>query len=132
MASPLDAGDIVTIVTLIKNVYSDYKDAGENYKHITSQLQTLMFIVKDIDELIKTHKTQISPQKELEMRAIVGYCANVVRTLKTNLATYKSLGTGPARKRDVVLFLREDIVRISGKLQSCTIQIQAVHGVALR
>lgn len=132
MASPLGAGDLIIIVTLIKNVYSDCKDAGENNKHVTSQLQTLMFIVKDIDELIKTYKTQIDPQKELEMRAIVGYCADVVRTLKTNLATYKSPGTRPARKRDVVLFLREDIVRISGKLQSYTIQIQVVHGVALR
>lgn len=94
MTSPLGAGDIIAIVTLIKNVYSDCKDAGENYKHVTSQLYTLIFIVKDIDELIKTHKTHIGPQKELEMRAIVGHCADVIRTLKANLALIRAPALG--------------------------------------
>ena len=115
-------GDILTISGLAATVYSAYKDAPDDYKHISKEVRSLQTIV---DEAAKYFEdTVLSNSKQLEGQEALQNCQSVLEDLNSLIEKYKSLAsTNKMQVFKRVKLGTEDITNLRARLTSTTISL---------
>ena len=119
MSFGFGVGDIVTISQLAVKVYTAYKDAPEDYRHISEEVEALQVLIDGAKEHFKS--TTISSDNLHKGQKVLKSCHSVLRDLNSLIEEYKSLAS--TNKRPVftgVKFGTEDITTLRARLISNT------------
>ena len=115
-------GDLVVISQLAVKVYSAYKDAPSNYKHISKEVKTLQIT---IDKAVQHFEsTSLSDNdRQLGQEALEG-CQSVLEDLNSLIEKYKSLASTNTRQVFKKVKLGgEDIATLRSRLISNTVSL---------
>ena len=85
------AGDILTISQLAVKVYTAYKDAPTNYRHISGEVEALQVLIDGVEEHLK-NITINSDDYQKGQKALKS-CQNVLEDLEALIEKYKSLAS---------------------------------------
>ena len=122
MSFGFGVGDILAISGLAVQVYSAYKDAPEDYKHISEEVRSLQAIV---DEAVKYYEdTVLSGSKRQEGQEALQGCQSVLEDLNSLIEKYRSLAS--TNKKQVFKRVKlgtEDITTLRARLTSNTISL---------
>ena len=110
-------GDILAISRLAVKVYTAYKDAPDDYRHISDEVKSLQIIVNKA----ATHfqSTTLDNNSRQEGQEVLRGCQNVLEDLNSLIEKYNSLAsakTGQILKR--VKLGTEDIATLRARLIS--------------
>ena len=113
-------GDILTISGLAIKVYSAYKDAPDDYKHISGEVKSLQTIVNRAIQYLKD--TTLSDSKRQEGHEALQSCQSVLEELDSLIEKYKSLAsTNKMQVFKRVKLGTEDIMTLRTRLTSNTV-----------
>ena len=113
-------GDVLTISGLAVKVYTAYRDAPDDYRHISEEVKSLQTIV---DGAVKYFEnTSLGDSKRQEGQEALQGCQGVLEDLNSLIEKYKSL----ASPNKMQFFTRvrlgiEDIVTLRARLTSNTV-----------
>lgn len=113
-------GDIIAISRLAIKVYSAYKDAPDDYKHISEEVVALQILIDKVVQHFQS-TTISSHDRDNCLKAVKG-CQSVLEDLNSLIEKYKSLTSTNKRlvfKR--VKFGKEDITTLRVRLISNTV-----------
>ena len=120
MSFGFGVGDILTISGLAVQVYSVYKDAPDDYKHISEEVRSLQTIV---DGAVKHLKNgALSDSKRQEGQEALQGCQSILEDLNSLIEKYKSLES--TDKKQVLKRIKlgtEDIMTLRQRLMSNTL-----------
>ena len=119
MSFGFGVGDIVAISGLAVNVYTAYRDAPDDYKHISDEVKSLQILIDKASPYFKSMTLNNNSQQEGQ-QALKG-CKDVLEDLNSLIEKYNSSGssrTSQVLKR--VRFGTEDIATLRARLISNT------------
>lgn len=122
MSFGFSVGDILAISGLAFQVYTAYKDAPDDYKHISMEVKSLQAIVDEATKYFES--TLLSNSKRQEGQDALQGCRSVLEDLNSLIEKYKSLAS--ANKMQVskrVMLGTEDIMTLRARLTSNTIAL---------
>lgn len=111
--------DIMAISSLALDVYTAYKNAPDDYKHISDEVRSLQIIINKAARHLES--TALSKNNWLEGQEVLRGCQNVLEDLDSLIEKYDGLGSANARqvlKR--VKLGGEDIATLRARLTSNT------------
>ena len=113
-------GDILTISGLAVKVYSAYKGAPDDYKHISEEVKSLQTAV---DQAVKFLKNpSLSEIKRQDGQKVLESCQGILEDLNSFIEKYKSLAsTNKMQVFKRVKLGTEDIMTLRARLMSNTI-----------
>ena len=112
-------GDILAISGLAIKVYSAYKDAPDNYKHIADEVRSLHIIIKKAAQHFDS--STLSNDSRQEGQEVLQGCQNVLEELDTLIVKYNSLASGSTGKvLQRIKLGSEDIAALRARLTSNT------------
>ena len=112
-------GDILRISELAVTVYTAYKDAPNDYKHIAKEVKSLEIIIKKAAQHFQS--TTLSDNDRQQGQEVLKGCQSVLGDLNSLIEKYKSLAspkTSQVFKR--VMLGTEDIATLRVRLISNT------------
>ena len=114
-------GDFLTVSGLAITVYTAYKDAPGDYKHISEEVRPLQTIVDQAVNYLTN--TALSDSKRQEGKEALQSCQNVLEELNALIEKYKSLAS---TNNKMQVFKRvklgtEDITTLRARLTSNTV-----------
>ena len=112
-------GDIIAISGLAVKVYAAYKDAPDDYRHISDEVKSLEIIINKAARHFE--KNTLSSNSQQEGQEVLKGCQNVLEDLNTLIEKYHSLSsanTSQVLKR--VKLGTEDIATLRARLISNT------------
>ena len=130
-------GDIITISGLAYKVYTAYKDAPDNYKHISEEVEGLQILIDKVAQHFKS--TTISSTDLEDGQKILKGCQSVLEDLKSLIEEYKSLAC--TNKNPVFTRIKlgqEDIATLRTRLISNTVSLNGfiqrfdIHTINIR
>ena len=110
-------GDIVAISGLALQVYTAYKDAPDNYKHISDEVKSLQVIIHNSARHFEGNDNLQKGQEVLKG------CQNVLEDLNFLIEEYKRLSFGSANPVQIFKQIKlgmEDIATMRARLISNT------------
>ena len=122
MSFGFGVGDILTISGLAAQVYSAYKDAPDDYKHISMEVKSLQAIVDEARKYFDN--TILSNSKRQEGKEALQGCQSVLEDLNSLIEKYKSLDS--ANRMQIFKRVKlgtEDIMTLRARLTSNTISL---------
>ena len=117
-------GDIIAISRLAVRVCTAYRDAPEDYKHISNEVKSLQILIDKAAPYFNSATMNNNSQQEGQ-QALQG-CKDVLEGLNSIIEKYNS--SGPSRTSQVLGRIRlgtEDIVSLRVRLISNTILLNA-------
>ena len=119
MSLGFGVGDILTISNLAITVYTAYKDAPKDYKHIAEEVQSLHIIINKAAQHFKS--TSLSDDDQQQGQEVLKGCQGVLEDLSSVMKKHSSLAsssTGQIFNR--AKFGTEDIATLRVRLISNT------------
>lgn len=111
--------DVVGISTLAMKVFAAYKDAPNDYKHISQEVKSLQIIINKAMQLFES--SIISDKTHQDDQEILEGCRSVLEDLESLIERYKSLtSTNSHQIFKRVKFGTEDIATLRVRLISNT------------
>ena len=113
-------GDIATVSKLAIKVYTAYKDAPENYRHISEEVESLQILITKTVRHIKS--TTLNGDYEQEGRKMLKGCQSTLKDLNALIQKYKSLTS--SNKKMVFQKVKlgtEDVATLRSRLISNTV-----------
>ena len=115
-------GDIITISGLAYKVYTAYKDAPDNYRHISEEAEGLKILIDKVAQYFKS--TTISSNDHENGQKILKGCHSVLEDLKSLIEEYKSRSS----TNKSLVFTRvklglEDISTLQTRLTTNTVRL---------
>ena len=113
-------GDIIVISELAVKVYTAYKDAPDNYRHISDEVKSLHIRINKAIKLFKS--STLSDSDRQEGQEVLKGCQNVLEDLNSLIEKYNGLAsadTSQVFKR--VQLGMEDIATLRARLVSNTV-----------
>ena len=115
-------GDIITISGLAYKVYTAYKDAPDNYRHISDEVEALQTLVDKVAEYFQS--TTISSSDHDNGQKILKGCQSVLEDLNTLIEKYKSrVSTNKSVVFTRVKLGLEDIATLQARLTTNTVRL---------
>ena len=117
MSFGFGVGDILTVSKLAVTVYTAYKDAPNDYKHIAGEVKSLEIIINKAAQHFES--TTLSDNDRQQGQEVLKSCQDVLEDLHSLIEKYKSLAsanTGQALQR--VMLGIEDIATLRARLTS--------------
>ena len=114
-------GDIVAISRLAVKVYTAYKDAPDDYKHISDEVKSLQIIINKAVQHFE--RTTLSNQNWQEGQEVLKGCQNVLEDLNSLIEKYNCLASGNTAAGQVLKRVKlgaEDIATLRIRLISNT------------
>lgn len=108
-------GDILAISTLAMKVYTAYKDAPDDYKHIAEEVDSLQSILTRAVQ--HSQSTTLSDDDRQEGQKVLKGCQSVLGDLNSLIEKYKSLAS--ANKNQSFMRVKlgtEDIATLRARL----------------
>lgn len=112
-------GDLVSISALAMKVYAAYKDAPNDYRHISQEVKSLKIIIDKAKQLFEN--STLSDQDHQDGQEILQGCRSVLDDLNSLIKKYHSLA--PTTSHQIfkkVKFGTEDIATLRVRLISNT------------
>lgn len=82
-------GDIIAISRLAAKVYTAYKDAPDDYRHISDEVKSLQIIIDKAAQHFES--TTLSTNNRQEGQEVLKGCQNVLEDLNSLIEKYKGL-----------------------------------------
>ena len=120
MSFGYSVGDFIAISGLAVKVYSAYKDAPDDYKHISDEVKSLRIIVDQAAKYL--NNTALGNDKQREGWEALQSCQSVLEDLNSLIEKYKSLAS--TDKMQVFKRIKlgtEDIMTLRARLMSNTV-----------
>ena len=114
-------GDIIAISGLAVKVYTAYKDAPDDYKHISEEVVALKILVDKVAQHFRS--TNMSSNDRNDCQKVLEGCRSVLKDLNSLIEKYKSLAS-TTNKRQVfkrIKLSKEDIATLRVRLISNTV-----------
>ena len=112
-------GGIATISTLAVKVYTAYKNAPENYRHISEEVESLQILINKAIQLIKG--TTLRDNDRQEGQKVLKGCYGVLKDLNSLVKKHKSLAsTNKSLATQKVKLGTDDITTLRSRLISNT------------
>lgn len=112
-------GDVVSISTLAMKVYTAYKDAPNDYRHISQEVKSLKIIIDKAKQLFEN--SIISDKNHQDDQEILQSCRSVLEDLSSLIERYRGLtSTNSHQIFKRVKFGTEDIATLRVRLISNT------------
>ena len=89
MSFGFGVGDILTISELAVKVYTAYKDAPDEYKHIVEEVKSLQIMISKATQHFES--TTLSDNDRQEGQEVLKGCQSVLRDLNSLIEKYNSL-----------------------------------------
>ena len=113
-------GETATITTLAVKVYTAYKDAPDNYRHISNEVESLQILINRAVRHIEG--PMLSDSDQAEGRNVLKGCQGILLDLNSLIEEYNSLAsTNPGQVFRRVEFGGEDIATLRSRLISNTV-----------
>lgn len=112
-------GDIATISALVSKVYTAYKDAPDNYRHISEEVRSLQILISKAARYVES--PSLSDNDRQEGQEVLKGCQSILEDLNSLIVKYNSLAsanTGQVFKK--VKLGGEDIATLRSRLISNT------------
>ena len=112
-------GDIATISALVSKVYTAYKDAPDNYRHISEEVRSLQILISKAARYVEN--PTLSDNDWQEGQEVLKGCQSILEDLNSLIEKYNSLAstnTGQVFKK--VKLGGEDIATLRSRLISNT------------
>ena len=117
MGSGLGMGDIIAISKLAVKVYIAYKDAPNEYKHVTEEVKSLHIMVKKAAQHFES--TTLDDNARQDGQEILKGCQSVLGDLNTLIKKYNSLASAnPGQVFHRIRLGTEDIATLRARLTS--------------
>ncbi|KAI4911333.1 hypothetical protein J4E85_011242 [Alternaria conjuncta] len=120
-------GDVVLVANYAYSVYKSCKNAGDNFREITADINSLHSLLNALSNEYENPRSSfryLPPDQEGQLAARLEDCKADLRSVKTILNDFRSLDTHHARYRDKLAFtsekqaaIREKIVAHGARLQ---------------
>ena len=113
-------GDIATISTLVAKVYTAYRDAPDNYQHISEEVRSLQILINKAVRHVES--PALSDDDRQEGQEVLKGCQRILEDLDSLIEKYNSLASassGQAFKK--VQLGTEDIATLRSRLISNTV-----------
>lgn len=112
-------GDVASISSLAVNVYTAYKDAPDNYRHISEEVRSLQILLDKAMRQIES--PSLSDSDRREGREVLKGCQSTLEDLSSLIKEYKSLAsTNKSLVFQKVKLGTEDISTLRSRLISNT------------
>ena len=112
-------GDILTISQLAVRVVTAYKDAPDDYRHISEEVEAFQVLIDGVEQYLKC--TAISSDDLQKSQKVLKSCQSVLEDLNSLIEKYKSLAsTNRSLVFQRVKLGTEDIVTLRLRLISNT------------
>ena len=112
-------GDLIAISGLAKKVYTAYKDAPDDYKHISDEVKSLQIIINKAARHFES--ATLSNNSRQEGQEVLKGCNNVLEDLNSLIEKYNGLASGsPSQVFKRVKLGGEDIATLRARLTSNT------------
>ena len=112
-------GDIMAISGLAIKVYTAYKDAPDDYRHIADEVRSLHIVINKAAQHFDS--STLSNNSQQEGKEVLQGCQNVLQELDALIVKYNSLAsasTGQVLQR--IKLSAEDIAALRARLTSNT------------
>ena len=113
-------GDIATISTLVTKVYTAYRDAPDNYRHISEEVRSLQILINKAVRHVEG--PTLSDDDRKEAQEVLKGCQSILEDLDSLIEKYNSLASassGQVFKK--VQLGTEDIATLRSRLISNTV-----------
>ncbi|KAI4676965.1 uncharacterized protein J4E84_009265 [Alternaria hordeiaustralica] len=120
-------GDIVLVGNYAYSVYKSCKNAGDNFREITSDVASLRTLLLALDDECKNPQSsfqQLSPAQKGELAARLQDCKADLRSVKKILHDFRSLDKRDARYRDRLAFTTGKQAAIREKIATHSVRLQ--------
>ena len=117
-------GDILTISKLAVTVYTAYKDAPNDYKHIAQEVKSLQTMINKAAQHFKS--PTLTDNDRQEGQDVLTGCQSILKDLDSFITNYNSLAsphTSQVHKK--VMFSIEDTAPLRAKLISNTVLLSS-------
>ena len=117
-------GDIMTVLRLDRKVYTAYKDAPDDYRNISDEVNSLHIIINKAARHFECNT--LSNKTQEEGKEVLEGCHNVLKDLDALIEKYKVLAS--ADRSQVIRRIKlgkEDIVTLRARLTSNTILLNS-------
>lgn len=84
-------GDIITISLLARTVYSAYKNASDNYRHISEEVRALQVLIDEVEQHFRS--SAIGSHDQQNGLKILKSCQSVLEDLNSLVEKYKGLAS---------------------------------------
>ena len=119
MSFGFGVGDIIAISGLAVKVYTAYKDAPDDYRHISDEVKSLQIIINKAAQHLES--TTLSNNNREEGQEVLKGCQNVLEDLNSLIEKYNSLSSAsPSQVLKRVKLGAEDIATLRARLTSNT------------
>ena len=85
-------GDIIAVSQLAMKVYTVYKDAPDEYRHISEEVRSLQIIIDGAIHYFKGGT--LSDNKQREGQEVLQGCQSVLEELESLIEKYQSIASG--------------------------------------
>ena len=120
MSFGYSVGDFIAISGLAAKVYSAYKNAPDDYKHISEEVKSLQICVDQAVKYLKN--TALSEVKRREGQDALQSCQSILKDLNSLIEKYQSLAsTNKMQVFKRVKLGTEDITTLRARLTSNTV-----------
>ena len=117
-------GDIMAVSRLALKVYSAYKDAPDDYRNISDEVNSLHIIINKAARHFESNT--LSNKTQEEGKEVLEGCHNVLKDLDALIEKYNALAsTDRSQVFRRLKFGKEDIVTLRARLTSNTILLNS-------
>ena len=116
-------GDIIAISQLALKVHSAYKDAPDNYRHISEEVMSLQVTIEKAEQHYKS--PTLSDDSRKQGKVVLEGCHSVLKDLNSFIENYTSSASADKSK----LGTTEDIVTLRARL---TLNLVSLNGFIQR
>ena len=109
-------GSVLTVSGLAWRVYTAYKGAPADYRHIAHEVKSLHIIIKKAEKHFKS--TTLSSDSQQEGQDILEGCQNVLKDLEVLIVKYNNLASGSSTQalQRIKLGTTENIATLRARL----------------
>ena len=111
-------GDIMAISKLASKVYTAYKDAPNDYKHVAEEVKSLQIIINTAAQHFES--TTLSGNNRQDGQEVLKGCQSVLEDLNSLIQKYNSLASNSTNTIQRVMLSTEDIATLRSRLTSNT------------
>jgi hypothetical protein len=118
MSFGFSIGDFCTLPALAWNVYRSCRDAGDDFKSISQEVEALKIVLKETEDYVSGHQSTLNPDREHQLHVLGEGCRTVLFDLQKLLTKYEALSSDTQWTWDLMRWGMEDIANIRERLIS--------------
>ena len=107
MSFGLSASDCIALPSFAWQVYKTCRDSSSDFSELSSEVVSLHAVLCEVNALVA--KYSLSEESINRVRLVLKGCRDVLTSIETQLARYKSLGTNKKRMRDRTRWAMETV-----------------------